>query len=235
MEFPWNPDISDPRKLHNNYVRNLITCYISKYSELSEAIKYSIDSQNYLVYALSGRALIEITSTLRYYVFTQYKPLFDKGSFSKDDFKKLIDIDDRHLRGGRFDWNSFIFKQYKKLQEEALKQLQSKKKKQKYIAEHIIQDQVNVMTCVEKWAEKSPEILFIYNLFCDLVHPNIGSSFLVASTNSSGLHFSKYRGDRVALPIFEQSFPLLLSSTHKPFGDFLVMLMATVWQDDELK
>ena len=207
---------------------------ISKYSELSESIKYAIDSENYLIYALSGRSLIEITATLRYYVFTQYKPLFDKGSFSKDDLKKLIDIDDRHLRGGRFDWNSFFFKKYNKLQEEAVKQLQSKKKKQEYIANHIIQEQVNVLTCIEKWATESPEILIMYNLFCDLVHPNIGSSFMVASTDSSGLHFSKYRGEKVGLSIFEQSFPLLLSTTHKPFGDFLVMLMATVWQEDEL-
>jgi hypothetical protein len=79
LNFPWDPTQDDLRKLHNNYARNLITCYVSKFSNLSEAILYSIENENYLVYALAGRALIETTAILRYYVIHQYKPLLDKG------------------------------------------------------------------------------------------------------------------------------------------------------------
>jgi hypothetical protein len=103
LNYPWNPEQTDPRRLHNNYVRNLVTCYVSKFSDLSDSILYSIEKKNYLTYALAGRSLIESTATLRYYVIHKYKPLFDKASLSIEDFRSLIDIDDKHLRGSRFD------------------------------------------------------------------------------------------------------------------------------------
>lgn len=234
LNYPWQPEQDDPRKLHNNYARNLITCYISKYSELSDAILYAIEKENYFVYALAGRALIESTATLRYYYFHDYKPLLDKGQLSIEDLRKLIEIDDKHLRGSRFDWESFLFRRYEKLKKDAVEQLKAKKEKRHYLAEGIIHAQVNVVTCVENWAEQTPEVLIVYNLFCDLVHPNIGSSFLVASTSDSGLYFSRFKGNLVGKSIFEQSFPLLISTTHKPFSDFLFYLMATIWKEDEL-
>jgi len=232
LDFPWEPENEDPRKLHNCYIRSLIGCYISKFSELSELILDSIANQNYLAYALSGRSLIEITATLRYYIITQYKTLFSKGSFNAEDFKKLIDINDKHLRGGRFDWNSFLQRQFYKLKDEAIKQLQCKKKNQKYIADNILQDQVNVLTCIEKWAYEVPEVLFVYNLFCDLVHPNIGSNFLVASLDSNKLYFTKKKGELVGKIIFEQSFLMLLSTTQKTFNENFIYLMSTIWQDE---
>jgi hypothetical protein len=54
---------------------------------------------------------------------------------------------------------------------------------------------VNVLTCVEKWAKETPAVLIAYNLFCELVHPNIGSSFLVCSSDSDRLHFGKHKGE----------------------------------------
>lgn len=234
MDFPWNPVDDDPRRLHNNYVQNLVTCYVSKFAELSDAILNAIDKEKYLVYALAGRSLIETTATLRYYYFKEYKPLLDKGQLSMDDIQALIEIDDKHLRGSRFDWESFLFKRYEKLKEDALKQLQAKKSKRHYISDGIIHAQVNVNTCIEHWADQMPEILLVYNLFCDLVHPNIGSSFLVASTFDTRLYFSRFKGNPVGKSIFEQSFPMLVSATHKPFSDFLFYLMATMWKDEEL-
>lgn len=235
IDFPWTPDESDPRKLHNVYARNLISCYTSKFAQLTEALLDALEHERYLIYALSGRSLLEATATLRYYTLFQYKPLMEKGSFSGEDFKKLIEIDDRHLRGGRFDWDAFFFKRYQQLKEDAVKQLKSKKDKQKHISEGIIQEQVNVLTCIEKWAEQTPEVLIAYNLFCDLVHPNIGSSFLVASIGDKGLYFTPTQQTKVGKNIFEQSFPILVSTTLKPFGEYLTYLMATIWQDDELQ
>lgn len=228
LSFPWDPTQNDPRKLHNNYARNLITGYVSKFSDLSNAILDAIEKENYLVYALAGRSLIETTATLRYYVFHQYKPLLDKASLSMEDMRSLIEIDDRHLRGSRFDWESFLYKRYSKLKEDAIKQLDMKKNKQRHVIDGIIHEQVNVLTCIEKWAEQTPEVLITYNLFCDLVHPNIGSFFLVTSMSDSKLYFSRFKGELVGKSIFEQSFPILLSVTHKPFSDLLLHLMTTI-------
>lgn len=235
LDFPFSFSETDSRKLHNVYARSLFICYTSKFAQLTESIINAIERGHYLIYALSGRSLIESTATLRYYNLHQYKPLFDKGSLSKEDMKKLIEIDDRHLRGTRFDWDSFFFKRYSKLKEDAVKKLKTKKEKAKFVTKRILQEQVNVMTCIEKWAESTPEILIAYNLFCDLVHPNIGSSFLVASINDKGLFFTPAGEQKVGKIIFEQSFPILVSATMKPFGEQLIYLISTIWQDDELQ
>jgi hypothetical protein len=179
--------------------------------------------------------MIENVAALRYYVQYQYKPIFEKGSLSADDFRKLIEIDDKHLRGSRFDWESFLFLRYSKLKDDAVQHLKDKKDKRKIIVDSVVQEQVNVLTFIDKWASETPEVLIAYNLFCDLVHPSIGSSFLVASVSKGNLYFSSFKGERVGKNIFEQSFPILLSVTHKPFGEQLMLLMGTIWHDDEIR
>jgi len=236
LEFPWTSESLDPRHLHNMYVRNLITCYVSKFSDLSNGILEGVERSNFLVYALCGRALIETTATLRFYLHQQYKPLLDRGQLGPKEMQALLEIDDRHLRGTRFDWESFLFGNYSKLKEDVIAQLDSKRKgKTSPVAqESIIRPQISILTCVERWATDVPDVLIVYNLFCDLVHPNIGSAFLVASTSPEGLFFSRFRGEPVGRQIFEQSLPILLSTSHGPFGSLLTMLMGTMWQDDEL-
>jgi hypothetical protein len=235
LEFAWNPGyVGDPRILHNMYARNLITSYVSRFSELSRGLLSAVDAKNYLIYALTGRSQIEITGTLRYYVLQKYKPLFDKGSLSMEDMQSLINIDDQHLRGSRFDWESFLFGRYSQLKEDAVKKLKDKKAKIKSVSASLLQEQVNVQTCIDKWAEETPEVLIAYSLFCDLVHPNIGSTFLVASVADGQLFFSRSKGTPVGLDIFQQSFPILVSVTHKPFSEYLLKLMATIFQEDEL-
>lgn len=238
LDFPWTPEVQDPMRLHNMYARSLITCYVSKFAQLSETILDSIEDQIFLVYALAGRSLIETTATLRYYLMERYKPLLDKGSLTNEDMKKLIEIDDQHLRGGRFDWESFFTQRYDELKAAATQALADKKKKDKTKKAAVptgTPHQTSVQTCIDKWGKESPGIVIIYNLFCDLVHPNMGSTFLVASMNQDGLHFAQSRGSSMGAKIFEQSFPMLLSATMKPFSDLLGKLMMTIYLDDEPK
>jgi hypothetical protein len=129
LDFPWNPDSlidGDPRRLHNMYARSLVTCYVSKVADLSDGILHAAQSSNFLLYALSGRALIETTASLRWHMLTQYKPLFDKGISDLQGMQRLIDIDDRHLRGTRFNWESFLRKDYAKVVEEEKSALAAK-------------------------------------------------------------------------------------------------------------
>lgn len=220
-----------PQHLHDMYARNLFACYVSKYAQLSTTLIDSVDKQHFLIYGLTGRSLIEMVATLRYYILHQYKPLLDQDSLSNNDLLKLIAIDERHLKGSRFNWEAYLLKQYEQLLDETVKQFKNKKDKQKAISDGIKQEQVNVLTCIEKWADETPEVLVAYNLFCDLVHPNMGSTFLVASTTHGELHFSMNKGQNVGAGIYEQSFPLLVTLTMKPFGDYLMMLIATIFED----
>jgi hypothetical protein len=237
-ETCWNPAEHDPRKLHNLYARNLVTCYVSKFADLSSSLIDAVEKEHFLTYALCGRSLIEHVATLRYYVLHKYKPLFDSGA---PDVEALIEIDDRFLRGGRFDWQSFCTKDYTKLWSDAGERVRLKRsgssQKTKVETDNTegMPSAINVTTCIDKWAAVSPGVQVVYDLFCDMVHPNVGSAFLVASVGPGGLYFAKNKGDSIGRQIFEQSFPMLVSITHKEFGDSIMLLMGTIWQDDELE
>ena len=82
METPFDMRPQDPRRVHNMYVKNLVTCYASKGSELSQGVLDAIDRSNYLIYAVCGRSLLETTATLRYYITEKYRPLLDRGPLS---------------------------------------------------------------------------------------------------------------------------------------------------------
>jgi len=236
MEVCWNPNEPNLPRLHNVYARNLITCYVAKFAELSSAILDAVKKEHYLSYALCGRSLIENAATLRYYSIHKYSPLFEKGGV---DLKRLIEVDDQHLRGSRFDWESFFTKDYQKLWESAAQRNEPKadNKSKAITVDRNSSTQPNVVRvgeCIKSWAAVSPGIGVVYDLFCDMVHPNIGSTFLVASVGAGGLYFAKHRGESVGKRIFERSFPMLVSATQKQIGESLAVLMATIWADDEL-
>jgi hypothetical protein len=48
-----------------------------------------------------------------------------------------------------------------------------------------------------KWAKDEPTVTILYELFCDLVHPNIGSTLLVAHRHASTIEFGGDRGEQV--------------------------------------
>lgn len=238
LSISWIPDQVDPRRAHNHYIDLLLSVYVSKYSLLSESLIHSVNRNDFFSYALAGRAMIELTATLRYYIFHKYKPLLDKKILSPSEFETLIDLDDKHLRGGRFDWESFFFKKFDKMKEDVITDIKNKKKKKKAeiasVKKKIQQGQYNVLTCVEKWAIETPAVMIGYNLFCDLVHPNIGSNFLVSSVEDGELMFKRDGKNQVGFNIFEQTFPLLLSMTNREMASLLVMLALMKWQEDEL-
>jgi hypothetical protein len=150
--------------------------------------------------------------------------------------EKLLDVDDQHLRGGKFDWEAFITGDYIKLWNAASARSvgQAKDKNAKTRSELPNPPAARVGECIKSWASTSPGVGVVYDLFCDMVHPNIGSTFLVASVGPDGLYFAKNRGESLGKHIFDKSFPMLVMTTQKPFGDFLAMLMGTIWQEGEL-
>ena len=235
LEVAWDPaPQKDPRHVHNMYVRNLVSSYVSRFTELCNGVLASLEREDFLVYALCGRALLETTALLRYYVVREYKPLLDKGTIDGGGIEKLIAIDDRHLRGTGFDWGAFMLHQYSKLSEDAQRRRghRGSNRRTDYGA---LPGQVRIGRCIDVWSKETPTVGIAYDLFCDMVHPSAGSSFLIASIGSDGLHFSKMKGQRVGKSIVDQSLLPLLSVTQKPFGQHLAMLIGTMWQDDELE
>ena len=202
MEIAWDPASGDPRRVHNMYVRNLVTSYVNRFSELSNGVLIGLDNRDYLIYALCGRSLIETTAILRYYMLREYKPLLDRKTLVAADMKKLIDIDDRHLRGTGFDWESFVLRRYSRLRDRA-KAKRGHKPSGGRGEPGAMPRQTPIGRCIDSWSKEVANVGVAYDLFCDMVHPNAGSSFLVASTGPDGLYFSKFKGDPVGKAIVE--------------------------------
>lgn len=213
LDFAWAPaPQEDPRRVHNMYVGNLVCSYASRFTELCNGALASFERSDFLVYALCGRALLETTALLRYYIVREYKPLLDEGMLDWKAMQKLVDIDDRHLRGTGFDWGAFMLGEYSKLSEDAQRRRGHRGSNRR--TDHgALPKQVPIGRCIDVWSKETPAVGLVYDLFCDMVHPNAGASFLVASTGSDGLHFSKTRGQPVGKSITDQSLPLLLSAT----------------------
>ena len=73
---------------------------------------------------------------------------------------------------------------------------------------------------------------WIYALFCDMVHPNIGSTFLVASSGNNEIHFVKGRGTPIGRALLEQTLPFLLAVGVRPSMDYLAALITTTFAGD---
>ena len=90
--------------------------YLAKYAELSEALIRSTKDKNFIVFALCGRSLIEVTAVLHYY-HEKMKELsiqcaesekYEKTEELTQNVDAIVNLLDQHARGGRFDWFSFF-------------------------------------------------------------------------------------------------------------------------------
>jgi hypothetical protein len=76
-------------------------------------------------------------------------------------------------------------------------------------------EQVNVTTCLERWAEAEPEVGLLYDLLCDMVYPNIGSAPSVAVPHEDGLRVKVRDPESEGVKLFQCSFPAFMSLTER--------------------
>jgi hypothetical protein len=157
-----------PVEFFNSSIDFGISLYAAKLLQLFESIENSIENEHYLIYAQSGRAVLENIAMLRYY--SKHKDIeaasvaWKNGSLTAQNLKNANNAIDCFLRGNRFAWDAFINGQFDNLTNKDHK-------------DHL--KQVNSTTCLEKWFKESPKLESLYDLFCDLVHPNLGSNLLM--------------------------------------------------------
>lgn len=195
-KFIWNrPD--EPIPLLNHYLNILWSVHVSKFSELCQALIDAVNRQEFITYGLIGRSLIEHAAVMRYYFRQHIRPMVKDamiaGSLSGKQFRAIILELDLFLRGRRFNWEAFLAGKFDELLS----------KKNDTAAE---MKQVNVLTCVEKWANEVPPAMVLYDLFCDLVHPNIGSTLLIMKKWPDGAGFGGKDGEPAGQDIFIVTF-----------------------------
>ena len=198
----WQPP-SDLSQLANHYLDMLWVVYISKYHLLCQSLIQALNAENFFVYGMIGRSLIEHTAILRYYVTGKMLPLanvaLSQDKISESTIQELIGLLDRHLTGRRFDWNTFLADYF-----DELEQPQS--------GTVLKEPQVNVLTCLQKWMKDEPAIANLYELFCDLVHPNLGSTLLISRLiDKQNIGVGGSVGQPVGLEIFNRTFAQLIA------------------------
>lgn len=170
------PQTLEPVAFFNEYIEFGLGTYATKLHQLYLGAEQAIERQSYLVYAQCGRAILENIATLRFYArhadIAGVSSAWQRGCLTDELLRKGNASLDRFLRGNRFAWDALLDGRIKDL---------SSTPHQEGLS------QVNSTTCLQKWGKDSPNLEALYSLFCDLVHPNLGSNLLVLNSRDGRL------------------------------------------------
>lgn len=189
-----------------------------------------VDAANrydFLSYALAGRSFIEVTATLCYYLHQKLGPVVSRasrvGKITFGELQELVKNEDLLLRGSRFDWERFFAEGFMGLTADYADWMRRRKKEgakaEKWKAKPLFSPQINAATALEHWAKDDPRIGVIYDLFCDLVHPNIGSTLCIATSRDGGISFQADLSDTFGVKLFELSYGPLQTLIGKEFAE----------------
>jgi hypothetical protein len=169
-----------------------------KFSTLMQSVITAVNLDDFLTYGLVGRSMVEHTALLRYYHKTQIVPnlqdTIEKKILTAEKLKVLIEIFDKHLRGGRFNWQYFLTNNFNSLFKGSRSNL----------------NQFRIGDCIKSWTEDDPSITVLYDLFCDLVHPNLGSTLLVVKIWPDGTGVGGSRGYPFGRDLFAKTIAGLI-------------------------
>ena len=211
----WQPPAQFP-KLLDHYLDALFTIYINKYYVLCKSLIEGLNAGNFFIYGLIGRSLIEHTAILRYYVTSKTIPLAEAaaedGIITEEEWQDILQCLNKHLTGHRFDWKNFLGDYF---QQEEIDDSHPHDFKQ--------EQQINVITCLEKWMKQKPEIANLYSLFCDLVHPNLGSNLLIARIVDRKIGLGGSQGKPMGLEIMNRTFANLLELFQEVYTQLMLL------------
>jgi len=209
-------DVDDIRVLQNNYLRAILASTAVKHVSLSLSLIESVNKSDFLSYALSARSIVEAVATLRYLLLSKLGPIISRmvqsGEYDGLHVKELIERENTYLRGTRFDWIEFFENGFQPLNERYADWLIDKKKNKqakKWKPGRTVLEQFSVSTCLEKWAGQEPGVGVLYDLLCDMVHPNIGSVMATMVCDDEKVRFKIRDSDSQGFRLFELSFPAL--------------------------
>jgi hypothetical protein len=215
------PPPDDIREVHNNYGKAILASTAAKHVSLTTTLIEAVNKYDFLSYALAARSIVEIVATLRYLLVQKLHPTIQEmtsaGQYTATHVQRLIKEEDIYLRGARFDWVEFFENGFRPLNERYSEWLEEKKKnraaKKWKPGRAAPVEQVHVSTCLEKWAGHEPGIGVLYDLLCDMVHPNIGSVMSTMVPDGNRVRFRVRDPASEGFKLFQYSFPAFLSLT----------------------
>jgi hypothetical protein len=223
----------DIRDRHNNYVRAILASTSAKQVSLAIGLIEAVNNNDFLSYALTARSIVEIVATLRYLLVNKLQPIIHEmsvaGQYTSSHVQRFIKEEDVYLRGTRFDWVEFFENGFRPLNERYAEWLVEKKKdktaKKWKPGRPAPIEQVGTATCLEKWAQAQPGIGVLYDLLCDMVHPNIGSVMSTMVPQHDRIRFKVRDPSSEGFKLFQYSFPALVTLTdHERYHLFSVLM-----------
>lgn len=117
-KFVWNPP-NNPKLLLNHYLDILWAVHICNFSALCQALIDAVNRQEFIVYGLIGRSLIEHAAVMRYYFKHRIQYTVDEalqsGAVSTEKIRTVVSELDRFMRGSKFNWEAFLTGKFEEL------------------------------------------------------------------------------------------------------------------------
>lgn len=166
----WVQKDGTPEGQFNGYAEFAYAIYVGKFREFLEAAAESINREHYVVMASCLRNVTEHCALLHHAVIelesVALPTKWDTGTAIAGDYDAAIKTFDRFVRGNTFAWDALI--------EGKPDGLQKKR------ASEGTDWQVSVgRTALASLSKDLPIAQTLYNLLCDMVHPNMGGHFLL--------------------------------------------------------
>lgn len=153
---------------YNKYMDFAVSVYADKFKQLYSVLALALESEWYLVYAQCARAIIEHTAYCRYFSVNkncqELKRAFEANELTDAQTNRALEDLDRFVRGTRFSWDAFVEKRFAEL---------NKQPHQPHLK------QIHINDCLRDWYQEKPNLEHLYDLLCDLVHPNFGSTLMI--------------------------------------------------------
>ena len=202
--------VTDKLKFYNSYIDFALAIYVEKFKQMYRCIAESLEREWYMVYAQSGRAILENAAVLSYYAghkdFRHLREAWKSQSITDGSLTRAVDTIDRFVRGNRFSWDAFAEGRFDELGKrphpEGLKP-------------------AHTQECLRQWYKDSPNAEQLYDLFCDLVHPNLGSNLLVVRSHHNELVAGGIGGSNVSIFIVCPTLAGLIRAYKRIQDDFL--------------
>jgi hypothetical protein len=189
---------NDPHRRVESAFSCLHGVYLSKTEALCRSVRRALEEADYLVYAMAGRSLIEQFAMLIYYGREQIEPLLagrQPSQLSAEESQALFAVLHRFITGQRYDWAPFLQAELPR----------------GWFREGEPVAQINILTCLKKWERNRPGVNELYGLFCDLVHPNMGSVLLHMRVEGNQLLMDDRGGRTLGRAIAERTSDQLLA------------------------
>ena len=195
-EVPWKQSTGNIQNIFNRHIDLIWAIYTTKFSLLMQSIILAVNREDFLTYGLVGRSIVEHAAVLRHYckneIILGVQELSKEGSItSQQEIKELLIVMETHLRGSCFYWDSFF--------KGDVSRLYDKKHNE-------IEQQVRVGQCIKEWSKENPSLNIAYKLFCDFVHPNLGSNYLIMRDWDGEAGFGGSRGSPFGLELLKRTF-----------------------------